>query len=507
MASTIKEVRLAHFSWLGLILGASAFADSAGDLSQANRLLEEGRNAMAARYAFSAGGESPAAANALITEALMREGLPQAASYFFIRTLQSGDQSAIRKVLSHTQALTVSVGADLLRKYLIRHTKYEDYDPGQKSAYLYALGKDSLLDKKEERAIGYLNGISAKTQLWPFALQLRGTAYAILGKTQDALRDFRACVDRAEDYPKNKEAMDLRARCQASVARVLYQMNRFDEADRVYDSIPKASLVWPDILFEQAWNGFAKGEFNKTLGKLVSYKSPALSFVLNSEVDVLRAQSYLGLCLYSDANDEINHFHEKYSKVGEEVKRFVESNSGNSDAFYRLGRTVLGGPLHTRNPFHRMVNRFIRGPYFQNLVAAESQIEYEVKALKASGDLNSSMVQSGSGFADFITKVLEWRKRSTREIGGAFVKNSLMDYHSMLIADFEKIAFIKLEMLGRAKDKLLARKSQSADRFRGNQEPARRDDQYRWGFNGEFWTDELGDYVFGLESECGEGRS
>ena len=40
------------------------------------------------------------------------------------------------------------------------------------------------------------------------------------------------------------------------------------------------------------------------------------------------------------------------------------------------------------------------------------------------------------------------------------------------------------------------------ERGRGNVEPRRRDDQFYWSFNGEFWNDELGDYVFGLESEC-----
>ncbi len=94
-----------------------------------------------------------------------------------------------------------------------------------------------------------------------------------------------------------------------------------------------------------------------------------------------------------------------------------------------------------------------------------------------------------------------WRERSIQLLGGAFVKNSLIDYHASLIADFEKMSFIKLEMLSRAKDKLLGRKS-GGDRFRGSIEPSRRDDQYYWSFNGEFWNDELGDYVFGLESEC-----
>jgi hypothetical protein len=89
-------------------------------------------------------------------------------------------------------------------------------------------------------------------------------------------------------------------------------------------------------------------------------------------------------------------------------------------------------------------------------------------------------------------------------LGGAFVKNSLMDYHAQLIADFDKMAFIKLEMLKQAKDALIYKNVQSKNgkRERGDVEPSRRDYQYYWSFNGEFWNDELGDYVFGLESQC-----
>jgi hypothetical protein len=52
------------------------------------------------------------------------------------------------------------------------------------------------------------------------------------------------------------------------------------------------------------------------------------------------------------------------------------------------------------------------------------------------------------------------------------------------------------------KDELLQRPGIGGDRTRGNVIPSRRDDQYYWSFNGEFWNDELGDYVFGLESAC-----
>src|SRR6185437_922355 len=253
------------------------------------------------------------------------------------------------------------------------------------------------------------------------------------------------------------EAEDLRSRCIAGEARTLYQMDRFQEADRVYDKIPKRSLVWPDILFEQAWNSFAKSEYNRTLGKLVSYKSPALSFVFNTEIDVLRAQSYLALCLYQDANQVINDFNGRYAKVGIEVKKFVERNQHNIPLFYEVGKRALRGSLYTNDGMYQMANQFVRGPYFQNLVASESEIPLERQAISRFASSQPGVERYGGGFPGFLNQVLGWRERTIQLLGGVFVKNSFLDYHQALISDFEKMAFIKLEMLKRAKDQLLKR--------------------------------------------------
>ncbi len=503
-----------------------AYAATAGEgsrrLAEAQALYQSGQYFKAARYAFAAAEEDPsrqAEAYSWVTLSLVRARLYNAASFFFVKTLQSGNKAATRRVLSETQELLVRVGGDLLRKYMIRHTTYDDYDSLNRSAYLYALGKDALLKGDAQRAIGYLNGIDRRSALWPFALQVRATAYVLAGKQDLAINDFQSCAEEANSYvsgvssngrgddgrvkQRRREADDLRARCLAGESRVLYEQERFADADRAYDRIPKASFVWPDILFEQAWNSFGRQEYNRTLGKLVSYRSPALSFVFIPEADVLKAQAYLGLCLYSDANEVINEFNSKYAAVGEEVKRFVEKNQHDLTAFYAAGASALKAPLHTRNDFHRMMNRFVRGPYFQNLVDAEAAIQSEVGAVRTFASMHSgAQNEPGRGFPGFLNQVLAWRVKTVKLLGGAFVKNSLMDYHSALISDFEKMAFIKLEMLSRAKDRLIYKKANASERNRGNVEPSRRDDQYKWSFNGEFWNDELGDYVFGLESEC-----
>ncbi len=511
--------------WIGLSLGALSAHASQEEFRLAQQYYQQKDFLQAARYAFSAIEDEPALqprAHALISLSLMRAGMYQSASYFFIRTLQSGDKQAIRQVLTRTDSLLVRVGGDLLRPYLIRYTQFSDYDSIDRSAYLYSLGKQALLKGQESRAIQYLSGVSGHSTLWPYALQLRGSAHAILGQAKEAQVDFRACIDKAQNYARltedeeaeegsarerllrarHNEAEDLAARCQAGEARILYQSGQFSDADRTYDEIPKASLVWPDILFEQAWNAFARQEYNRALGRLVTYKSPALGFVFNSEVDVLRAQSFLMLCLYDDANNVINEFNAKYARVTQEVKSFVDGNANNLAAFYQAGAIALKAPISAPNPFNRVLNRFVRGPYFQNLVAAQRALSAELARLRQIPSTEGRK----QGLPGFLEHVLSWRLKSIRSIGGAFVKNSLIDHHQALLSDFDKMAFIKLEMLGRAKDQLLGRKSPGGDRMRGNREPSRRDDQYYWSFNGEFWNDEIGDYVFGLESECGGGK-
>ena len=512
---------------LAVLTWSSATSFAAGE--KANDYFRDATKAMegelyfrAARYAFTAQEEDASLAPqayALITEALIQSRLYQAASYFFIRTLQTGNRSAIRKVLPFTERLVVRVGADLFRKYLIKHTTYADYEAGGKGAFLYELARDAVLAGRTNDAIGYVNGISRGAAIWPYALQLRGTARALLGKNEEAIGDFQSCQQRIGDYVTRygddakdsdaswkkrqvSEAEDLQARCYAGEARTLYQAGKFDEADRVYDRIPKESLVWPDILFEQAWNSYARDEYNRALGKLVSYKAPALEFVYNPEVSVLRAQSFLALCLYEDADKEITEFNQKYQRLGEETKSLVERTGQNVGAFYDLGRRASTSGLYRSQGVMRTIASFARGPYFQNLLASDRAIGRERSAIRQFATMQAGADRSGTkGLPGFLDEVLNWRLKTIQQMGGAYVQNSLIDRHNQLISNFEKMSFIKLEMLRRSREQLLYKRV-LGDRLRGNVQPTRRRDQLYWNFNGEFWNDELGDYVFGLESEC-----
>jgi len=444
---------------------------------------------------------------AMVADSLIQAGLPNAAAYFYIKTLQSGNQGAVRRVLPYLPEMMDAVGGDLLRKYIVRHTSEADYDAKSKNHFFYFLGKDELLKDDPKKALASLSRVTSGSGIMSQTWYLRGTAYAMTGQTDSAISAFEKCASQSSSFQtksknRKEEAEDLEARCLAGLARSYYQAGKHNEAEETYDRIPKSSFVWTDILFEQAWNSYAKGDHNRALGKLVTYRSPSLDFVFNPEVEVLRAQSFLAMCVYDDVGRTVSEFNSKYANVGGQMKNMLETHDQNFAAFYNIGKNALGHKLHTTDMMTKALNRFVRGPYFRSIVSQEKATYRELARAKELAQRNNAQK-----FLAFIDKTVSWRAKTARLLGGLFVRNSMYDLYQNLLADLDRMSFIKLEMLNRTKSRLEKKQQMSEDDSglmkRGTNDVDRRDYQYYWSFNGEFWIDELGDYVFSLESQCG----
>jgi tetratricopeptide (TPR) repeat protein len=526
--------RAALLQGFGILLASAASANYA----DVKRAFDGGQYFTAARIAFNDANRTgvsaeKAMAYAWVTESLVRAGLDQSALYFFIRTLQIQDRAASRKVLDLAPLFIDRAGTDFMKKFLLKYTRADDYSPRARSAFHLAIAKDKLGAGDYAGAVQSAASVDPSSPLRPLALQLKGTGELMSGRTAEALADFEACEEQAsqrnfletgsieeklrKEQPgalaekwealRKDAARDLKARCVANQARVLYETGQFEDADRKYDMIPKASFVWTDTLFEHAWTTYAKEEYNRTLGKLVSYKSPALQFSFNSETDVLMAQSYMALCLYTDAGRIIEDFHRKLGSLALDVRKFVENNpAADARPYFALGRRALQDKLHTEIPIHRFLNRFVRSPYFQSLALSQDRVLAEKIAIQRLDAIRpETRTGSLAGFPGFLNAALDWRVRTIQLLGGIFVRNSMIDYHQVLISDLEKMQFMKIDILSHEKEKLMQPEvAASAERNRGNRIPVRRDDQLLWSFNGEFWNDEIGDYVFALESECGK---
>ena len=92
-----------------------------------------------------------------------------------------------------------------------------------------------------------------------------------------------------------------------------------------------------------------------------------------------------------------------------------------------------------------------------------------------------------------------------RNLIGSYIRGQLQLFAAQIVRAFEDMSYINLEVLSKRKTELYENLPVRSDdlRSRGNLAHLRRTDkQYFWTFNGEFWADELGDYVFSLKSEC-----
>ena len=500
--------------WSNLVRANEYSADAY--IEEGMRFERKGQYFQAARYYFQAaqkaGEQNQAKVYALISNALVAEGLPQAATYFFLKAVSLGNDQDIRLALKGTASLVDDVGSVIFRKYLLKYTREEQFPKAGRDYFLYFMAQENLINQKPHEVVRAISDMTSDFPNYASALFLRGSAYLLLNDVDAGISDFKTCIHVLDHRGSSKtqsqsEVMELKNRCMAGVARGYYQAKRYWDAEEWYESIEMRSFVWPQVQYERAWTAVARGDYNRALGRLVSYKAPALSWFHDSEVELLRALSYLQMCIYDEVEKESVGFMKKYGKVGQDMKSLLDSSADGSPRglvnLFKRGQAALLKKLQSEDPIDQVMNRFVRSPYFVQLAQTGSKVRRETVYLNAQGDAGNK------GLGGFLRDVLAWRWETAQEVGGMFVRDRLATEYKIFLSNVSTIDIAKLEMLRRAKSRV----EQVVDYNIGMDEwgqkkrgslgmPNTKDNQYFWAFNGEFWSDELGDYLFALRPEC-----
>lgn len=365
----------------------------------------------------------------------------------------------------------------------------------------YILAKKKFRVGKYREALNILNGtIPADHPVKPFALLLEGSIFSIQGSGHNARAAFKSCVEvtkdemnATDDRNRLRQLAINRDYCIVGIARAEFESKRFDDAALSYLDLPKDSYVWPEILFEEAWNSFYLRDFNRTLGKLVTYKAPILQFVFNPEVDVLKALTYMELCLFDDAKKVVDDFYGEYQNDSLAVKKYLRKYGRNYKYFYLLAKSRSNGKSGGNKLLNKLLDTTLKDAAFRELIDSFNIGRDEIEHVKG---LRNPRMRS------VFTSNLRESLLLQRDLIGAYVRKNLHLYVSQLDKSFEGMTYIKLEVLGRKKQRVY-NLSRYGKRDRGDIKYLKRNEkQYFWSFNGEFWADELGDYVFSLKSEC-----
>lgn len=365
----------------------------------------------------------------------------------------------------------------------------------------YILAKRLFRKGNLEEAIEQLSHVDSDHPAFPFVAHLKGTIYASLNNVKEAESQFKDCIrtsdrkaSRADSRIQKEQYLLNRDYCVAGTGRVEFAGKHYKQAELNYLDIPKSSFVWPEILFEEAWNSYYLKNYNRTLGKLVSYKAPVFDFIFKPEVEVLKALSYMKMCLYDDAKKTADAFYTDLFNPSKELRSFLNSRGKDYKYYFALMADFEDGkslPLNVLNPILKSVQK--EGAFIEMKGALSSALA-EYNQLRKKGD---------SSFRSVLMQNLKVVLDEYKTVIGAYVRSGLISKYGELFSAFQGMSFIKLEILAIKKERLYQSDEPAIGKKRGDVKYIERNDkQYFWTFNGEFWADELGDYVFALRSEC-----
>lgn len=347
--------------------------------------------------------------------------------------------------------------------------------------------------------------IASSHPIKPFALQLQASSYSLLGEEELAKKYFSQCsslsdrwVGKVSEQRRKRQYQINRDNCILGVPRSLFAQGRYDEASLAFLDLPKSSPIWPEVLFEEAWNSFYQRDYNRTLGKLVSYKAPLLDFIFNPEVEVLKSLTYMELCLFNDAGQVVEDFYSTYQDDTLLMKKLMKRFGSRYDLYYKLAKKYIEGSESKNDLLNRMMKSILRDPSFREMYESFKTANSEVRTV--------SRIPPRSG-KDIFFSTLKDALVLQRDLIGAYVRKRLLLGIETLNKSFEGMSYINLEILDYRKNKLFD-KNYVDNRKRGDIRNLKKNSkQYFWTFNGEFWADELGDYVFSLKSECKDNEA
>ena len=334
----------------------------------------------------------------------------------------------------------------------------------------------------------------------PFALQLEGSIYSIQKNYKLAMQAFDQCLSSARkrifssDNKYGKKQLEINEEyCKLGKARTYFAAKLYEKADEEYGKFSKDSYIWPEILLEEAWTSFYLKTFNRTLGKLVTYKAPLLDHYFKPEVDVLRALAYFEMCLYVDATHVIETFYKKYLKPSKWLKSYLKANKTRYKTYYEVSVNYLNSNLRASPILLTLLGDITKRTAYDELMDSYLRGRREIDAVK---ELPRTKIKR------VLVENLRSSLRIQRDLIGAYVRKALLSYYKKIYKTFEDMSYIKLEMLSYKKAKLYQFEN-DLYRSRGDiNYLERQGHQYFWTFNQEFWVDELGDYVFALKPEC-----
>ncbi len=367
--------------------------------------------------------------------------------------------------------------------------------------YFYYLGIEAFERKKYEQAASYFQKVPTGAYFIKAQFHL-GVVSNLRGAHSKAIGYFervRQSADKSEDGDWLREQANL------NIARVDYEVQRFREAIEAYAQIPRESDNWLEALFEASWTFFMMQKHNNTLGTIHTLHSPFFENRFFPESYILQAITFLRLCRYKQVKVSLTKFKTRYKGVFDDLNKMLGKYKSDQKGFFRLTYDYRVGSLRDYKRAWAILDSLSRTDTFKE---AGNTIRFADNELARLSRYQSRW--GSSGLQDEVSSFLRSKKTAAvKDAGGRLYDAASVSYAYLKELSDQTIGINTEMVLGRVDSLRAQLKVGTADKkanfIGGLQSLNVTQDLEYWPFEGEYWEDELGGYVYNIESLCAKG--
>ncbi|MCP4809891.1 MAG: hypothetical protein GY913_08095 [Proteobacteria bacterium] len=490
------------------------------DTSQCGRMVDDAVQAFKANKPLSASkqlfdlmeeGTCPdqqAKMQFYLARALYDLQMYHSSQYYFMQVVKKGPANQYFKyALPKVVSIARYTGDDSELMRIVPKIPPEQY-PRQAKNYLYYLMGVRLYDKDQlSEARRYFGQISTKSDVYLKSKYFEGVIYNRQGRLKSAVKSFRDVYRDADsvDIYNEQELIEVEHLADLSllnVARIYYSIQRFDEATKYYDLIPRDSEYWAESLFESAWSSFMQNQLNKTLGHILTVRSPFYNeeeFL--PEATILRALTFFNLCEYGQVERELLAFESAIRPMHQELKDFVKqySTSDGKQLADQAYESYFEGVKRESVLPKSMFSTFLRNQDLYSLVRHLQLMDEEERNIEAQKSLWRDTVGS------HLKSIIEKDRRRYKKRAGLVLLSEMARMANHLGDLLTQSEIIRFEVISAQRvdyDYKIANVDLVDSQDEALIDFATSVDFIYWPFNGEFWEDELGYYIYTEQGSC-----
>ncbi|MGM0556871.1 MAG: tetratricopeptide repeat protein [Myxococcota bacterium] len=369
--------------------------------------------------------------------------------------------------------------------------------------YAYLVGRHFYQNLNTDNALELLGYVSRRSDLFAKSRYIAAITNVANYEAAPAVQNFKEVLrylnDKKGGEGLNEQEKNLLELSNLGMARVFYSTGDYETSLKYYSNVDRESDRWPQALFESSWAYFQVDGYNRALGNLHSLNSPFFADAYFPEGPILAAVIFFYNCKYDRVEYELGEFEYYYEPLKPEVQTVLDTYQDPTEMFEFL-RELKEGETDFDPQVYQILNAALDD--------AQVKRKFElVETVRAELEKIESMPSS-------------WKQSS---LGGTLVQDATVA-ESFALNDAGSLAQQRLERVVTELDDLIRQKSEikfEVTRARRGQVQADiragmdvaanttqeerievSDEQMYWTFDGEYWKDELGHYVFAINSQC-----